>query len=216
MIPEDFLHYVWRTRSFDHRDLRTNKNQPVFIEKPGIWNHDQGPDFSDARVKIDDVVFHGHVEIHVQSEDWYRHRHHEDEKYNNTILHIAHTTNGKPVRRADGTVIPEIVLADRIPPSLLLQYNRLQLSQDEFPCSKLIHQVKPIVIRSWIDRMAVERIEQKAAVIQKRMDEANLDWEQLLWEELAAMMGGPVNKEVFREMAQRMPHRILRNYVSDT
>ncbi|MCB0847955.1 MAG: DUF2851 family protein, partial [Bacteroidetes bacterium] len=56
MIPEDFLHYVWRTRSFDHRDLRTNKNQPVFIEKPGIWNHDQGPDFSDARVKIDDVV----------------------------------------------------------------------------------------------------------------------------------------------------------------
>ncbi|MEZ4851634.1 MAG: DUF2851 family protein [Bacteroidia bacterium] len=215
MIPEDFLHYVWRTRSFDHRDLRTNKNQPVFIEKPGIWNHDQGPDFSDARVKIDDVVFHGHVEIHIQSEDWYRHRHHEDEKYNNTILHIAHTTNGKPVRRADGTVIPEIVLADRIPPSLLLQYNRLQLSQDEFPCSKLIHQVKPIVIRSWIDRMAVERIEQKAAVIQKRMDEANLDWEQLLWEELAAMMGGPVNKEVFREMAQRMPHRILRNYVDE-
>jgi hypothetical protein len=215
MIPEAFLHYVWRTRSFDHRHLQTDQQQPVSIEKPGTWNHNQGPDFSDAKIKINGVAFHGHVEIHVRSEDWYHHRHHLDEKYNNTILHIVHTTNGKPVRRADGTVIPEVVLAGRIPPNLQQNYDRINLSQDEFPCAGTIKKVKPIYIRSWVERMAVERIEEKAGIIQQRMDEAQLDWEQLIWEELAAMMGGPVNKEVFREMAQRMPHRILRNYTDN-
>ena len=212
MIPEAFLHYVWRTRNFEHRNLQTTNGEPVFIEKPGILNHDQGPDFSAATIRIGEMKFHGHVELHIHTQDWYRHRHQNDIGYNKTILHVVHTTNGKPVKRADETIIPEIVLADRIPNHLLEEYYRLQLSVDPLPCSKLIQNVKPIYIQNWVERMAIERIEEKANTIHQRMNEENLDWEQLIWEELAAMMGGPVNKEVFREMAQRMPYRILRNY----
>ena len=214
MLPESFLHFVWRTKSFDHSNLRTTGNLPVKIIKPGIWNHNQGPDFSQATIKIGKVEWHGHVEIHVQTDDWYRHKHESDTHYNNTVLHVVHESSGNSVVRQDGTTIPEVVLADRIAPRLVEDYYRLQLSQERIPCAGSIGSVPALHIYHWIERLAIERIEQKANAIHTRMDKDLNDWPQVLWEELAAVMGGPVNSEAFREMAAVMPLKILRNYLS--
>jgi len=60
--------------------------------------------------------------------------------------------------------------------------------------------------------MTVERVEKKAKAVDKRLQETIQDWEQVLWEEFAAIMGGPANKEAFREMAIRMPWKVLKKY----
>ena len=113
-LPEDFLHFVWRTLNFDLKDLRTQEGDAIQILRPGRHNHGQGPDFLEASVRIGTVIWHGQVEIHTQGEDWFRHKHQDDAHYNATILHIVLNPGKRPALRQDGSPIPELVLKGRI------------------------------------------------------------------------------------------------------
>lgn len=214
-ISEDFIHYVWRTLNFNQKDLYTKDGQKIEIIQVGRQNHDQGPDFLNACIRIGDIEWHGQVELHLRSQDWYRHKHHEDEYYNNTILHVVLEQGDRKITREDGTNIPEISLSGRIQPDLLKRYDKLRLAQDTIPCAFAIHQLSEIHISSWVDRLAIERMEQKAAQMQENLSITTQDWEQILWEELAAMIGGPVNQDAMRETARRIPVKILKKYKTD-
>ena len=41
----------------------------------------------DAEIFIEGVRLCGDVEIHLNSEDWYHHRHHQDPRYNNVEIY---------------------------------------------------------------------------------------------------------------------------------
>ncbi|MDX2247422.1 MAG: DUF2851 family protein [Bacteroidia bacterium] len=215
MIPESFLHYVWRTRNFDTNDLQTTDGLPVVILQPGVWNHDQGPDFFQALIRVGEIEWSGQVEIHVHSKEWYLHGHDHDPLYNNTILHIVLHTQGEPVRREDGTTIPEVVLEGRIAEDLLQRYYRFSTSQEQIPCAPLIGGVAEIYKINWIERLAVERVSEKAHKITARFPSQNMDWTQALWEELMVVMGGPVNKETFRWIAEIVPWKIMQFYTGN-
>ncbi|MEM6800223.1 MAG: DUF2851 family protein [Bacteroidota bacterium] len=209
-LPEDFLHYIWNTCNFDLHDLRTLGGERVYIRETGKWNHDQGPDFFNARLQIDGMEWHGQVELHVHAEDWYKHKHHFDKAYNNTILHVVLHSNGKPIFREDGSPVPELVLGERIDPDLLKRYHKLLLSEESIPCEKHLAQLSTPLIQSALELASSERLSQKAARFRASLEVHIQDWEQVLWEELLSMMGGTVNREVFRDLAQRLPLRLLR------
>lgn len=209
-LPEDFLHHIWRTCNFDLRELKTLGGAPVYIRNPGVWNHNQGPDFLDARLSIDGMEWYGQIELHVHSQDWYKHGHHLDKAYNNTILHVVLHSKGKPIFRQDGTAIPELILQERIRPILLNRYKQLQLEEASIPCQDQVQKVSPSTIQQTLSSAALERIQQKVYTMQENLSKKVQDWEQVLWEESLRIMGGPVNGEVFRELAQRLPIRTFR------
>ncbi len=64
-------------------------NLVIEIISTGLWNHEAGPDFRDARLKIDNHVLTGDVEIHSRASDWFRHNHEPNPAYFNVILHVA-------------------------------------------------------------------------------------------------------------------------------
>lgn len=208
-FPESFLHFIWQYKHFDLTGLKTIEGDPVTILDSGILNHDQGPDFLHARIQIGKLRFHGHVEIHLDSQDWYTHRHQVDPTYNPTILHVVGQSRGKAIFRADGHGIPELSLEDRIDPDLIHSYHSMQLAQEQLPCSFGIQSVKSVTRNHWIERMAVERIMLKAQKMTQRLKLKREDWNQILWEEIAAMVGGKVNQEAFRELAIHIPYSIL-------
>lgn len=212
--PEYLLHYVWHTLNFEHQHLETVCGKTVHIQYQGRWNRDQGPDFLEANLQIGGLQWHGNVEMHLHSRDWYRHTHQTDPHYNSTILHVVLESDGAPVIRQDGTEIPELVLQGRIDPQVLHTYDQLQLSQDQIPCQALIGRVRQIHIYSWIERLAIARIQEKAEAIRQRLEIQVQDWEQVVWEEIAAMMGGPVNQEAFRFIARQVPFSVLKKYHS--
>ncbi len=212
-LPEDFLHYVWRSRYYDGSRLRTQAGQPVQVLHPGRWNHDQGPDFWEARLRIGGLAWHGQVELHLHSRDWYRHGHETDPLYNNVVLHVVLESDGRAVQRQDGSCIPEVVLGPHIPPALLDRYQALRLAETQVPCAALLAEVGALPRRMWVERMAIERIEAKAEAMKARLTTRVQDWEQVLWEEIAAMMGGPVNQTEFRRLAQGTPWTMLRRYL---
>ena len=209
-LPEDFLHYIWKSCNFNLQQLKSLGGEKIFIRNPGKWNRNQGPDFLDAHLSIDGMEWHGHVELHVNSQDWYKHGHHQDKHYNNTILHVALLSQGKQIFREDGSPIPELVLKGRISPKLLNAYQELQLKQEKIPCrGHTIHSKQALISKS-LETVAVERIIAKAMDMQQALQSQIQDWEEVIWKEMMGILGGPVNKEAFRELAHRMPIRILR------
>ena len=211
-FPEAFLHYIWESKYFDLRNLKTEDQTPVHIFHSGHLNPNQGPDFLKTHLRIGNLEWWGNVEIHVQSEEWYTHKHHQDPHYDNTILHVVFQSSGKPILRSDGTQIPELVLKDRIFEEVWQRYEDLCWKKANIPCTGLTKDLPEVVKNSWLDRLAVERILAKSTTIRKRLIETQHNWEQVLWENFAGMMGGPINKPAFTHLAQHLPFRVLKRY----
>ena len=84
---EQLIHYVWKHKLFPLTELKTTDGQEVEVIDSGLHNHNAGPDFFNAKVKIGGTLWVGNVEIHDRASDWFLHRHDRDPNYNNVILH---------------------------------------------------------------------------------------------------------------------------------
>ena len=89
MAEEGFIQFIWKHRLYKGQSLYTSCGQKLEILNPGVENPHGGPDFLNARIRIDRLLWAGNVEIHRRASDWYRHRHHLDPAYNNVILHVV-------------------------------------------------------------------------------------------------------------------------------
>lgn len=79
-MKEDLLHFIWQYCHFDIKNLVTTKGLPITIHGVGRHNTNAGPDFKYASTRIGEVQWHGDVEMHLKSSDWYKHKHHLDRK----------------------------------------------------------------------------------------------------------------------------------------
>ena len=70
---EKLLHYVWKHRILPLGSLSTTDGRRVEVIDPGMHNHDGGPDFFNAKVLVEGILWAGNVEIHLRSSDWFRH-----------------------------------------------------------------------------------------------------------------------------------------------
>ena len=76
---ESLLHYVWKHRLLPASGLTTTDGQQVEIIDPGLYNRrNSGPDFFNAKVKIDGMLWVGNIEIHKKASDWFAHGHQLD------------------------------------------------------------------------------------------------------------------------------------------
>ncbi|MEL6674997.1 MAG: DUF2851 family protein [Bacteroidota bacterium] len=214
-LPEDFLHVIWREQYFNQEHLLTRTGEQVRILHPGIHNLNQGPDFLNAQIEIDGMQWQGQVEIHWRSEEWYQHSHHTDPHYNPTILHVVYQGGKKPIFREDHTNVLEMELKGRIDPELVKRYQALKLAQTRIPCEGFWPDLQISWYHDWWEELGQERLRAKASAMRARLAEVQYDWEQVLWEALLKMMGGPVNKAVFGDLAARLPYRIVRKAGKD-
>ena len=215
-MKEQFLHFVWQTLNFDFRNLKTQNGEKVEIVHPGQLNHNQGPDFLDAKIRMGSLELSGAVEIHLKSGDWFAHKHQFDAHYNTVILHVVFISEGLVVQREDGTAIAEISLIGLISEGLQHRYQALSQSLEEIACSRHLPYLEPYPKDAWLSRMGVERLETKTSQLSRRLKSNHKDWEQILLEELASAFGGPVNGPAFREIVKAAGNNLLRKYNHST
>ena len=84
---EDLLHYCWKYRLYQQDNLKTSDGQTVEVISTGTHNTDAGPDFFNAKIKIDGTLWVGNVEIHNKASDWKLHHHDSDKAYDTVVLH---------------------------------------------------------------------------------------------------------------------------------
>jgi len=209
-MKEDFLHYVWKLQLLNPEILLSSINEPVIILKQGQHNSNEGPDFFNAKIKIGSQLWAGNVEIHVKSSDWYVHHHETDPNYDSVILHVV-WENDAEIFRADNTPIPTLVLKDYMATSVLNNYrNLLNKSEKWINCEKHIAEVDGFILNNWLERLFIERLEQKAFLMTSLLKETANDWEAVLFVLLAKNFGLKVNGEAFLNMAKSVDFNVVR------
>ena len=60
---EKLLHYIWKYKLFPLKPLQTTDGQTVEVIDPGTLNRNAGPDFFNAKIKLDGTTWVGNIEI---------------------------------------------------------------------------------------------------------------------------------------------------------
>ncbi len=208
-MQEDFLHYIWKHKAFDTKDLKTVNGESVSIKKLGEHNHNAGPDFFNAQLSIDSQVWAGNVEIHIKSSDWYVHNHEVDKAYDNVILHVVweHDTE---IFRKNNSEIPTLELKHYVNKSLLGNYQKLMQSKSWINCESNFSEVDDFLLNNWLDRLYIERLEEKSEAIEQLLEQSSNDWEAVLFKMLLKNFGLKVNGESFSSLASSFDFSVVR------
>lgn len=207
-MQEDFLHFCWKFRKFASPHLTTTDGETVTIIHPGQHNHDAGPDFAQARVKIGDLIWAGDLEIHTYSRFWHQHEHHKDPAYNNVILHVVYRDD-KPVYKENGQRMPTVELAPHIDLELVQRYEALIAHKSWVPCAAQLKSVDAVVWTTWLERLAIERMEQRVQELETVLQWTNNNWEEAFYIRLMRYMGMKVNATPFEQVAKSLPLKLL-------
>lgn len=208
-MKEDFLHYVWKFQKFSKDGLRTAHGEKLEIIRPGLHNHNAGPDFFNGLVSIDGQLWAGNIEIHTQSSHWYLHAHESDNAYDNVVLHIV-WEHDIEVYGINENPIPTLELKGRIDHKLLSKYKQLFSKVNRWiPCEREFASVDSFVLKNWIDRLYVERLENKSEIILNELTKTNNHWESLLFAMLCKNFGLKVNGESFYSIAKSIDFIVI-------
>lgn len=210
-MQEDFLHYIWKFKKFDFLKAKTASGKNVEIYDVGTHNQQQsGPDFFNAKLKIDEQLWAGNVEIHLNSSDWYVHQHEEDKNYDNVILHVV-WQHDVEVFRKDNTAIPCLVLSGLVKPSAIKNYqNLLESNYAWINCENEFKNFPDFIFNNWLERLFIERLEQKSILVNQLLQESTQDWEAVLFQLLAKNLGLNKNGDAFLQMAKSIPFSVIR------
>jgi len=207
-MKERLLQYIWQFQYFNKNELTTANNEPLQIINAGSFNSNQGPDFLSAKLKISNTTWAGNIEVHINSSDWNLHKHSADNNYNNIVLHVV-WVHDKEINDVHGNALPTLELQSRVSKLLLSRYEELMMASLFIPCQKQIRLVNELTLSNWKQRLLVERLQKKSAVIFQFLTENNWHWEETFWWMLAKNFGIQVNSNAFEKVARSIPINLL-------
>ena len=199
---ENLLHYVWQHKLFPLKPLTTVQGKSVEVIDSGLHNTNSGPDFFNAKVRIDGTLWVGNVEIHEQASDWFRHKHEQDPAYENVILHVVgHSDMEIPTKHGD--TLPQLQLP--IPENVQTNYLELFAEEAFPPCYRVIPDIPTFTVHSWMSALTTERLEDKTRRIEQWLQRTENDWERTFFITLARNFGFGTNSDAFEEWATHIP-----------
>ncbi|MBO0951639.1 DUF2851 family protein [Fibrella sp. HMF5405] len=210
-MDEEFLYFIWQFQYVTTGTLTTTDGEAVEVLHPGFRNHNAGPDFLNARLRIAGVEWVGTVEAHVKTSDWLIHRHQGDHAYDNVILHIV-WQHDRPVPRPDGTNLPTLELAPLTSGTLLTKYQALTAGTDAIPCAGQFRMVKPLRQTAMLDTALMQRLERKADVVMAIYEASGQDWEETAYRLMATYLGSKVNAQLMEQLARTVPLKTLQKH----
>ncbi|HRH60239.1 MAG TPA: DUF2851 family protein, partial [Chitinophagaceae bacterium] len=207
-MNEKLLQFIWQFQYFNRTSLATVDGAALQIIHPGNANSNQGPDFLEAKIKIDNTTLIGNIELHVKASDWYLHQHVNDDNYKNIILHVV-WLHDKPVANTAGNIIPALELQPLVPKILLQHYTQLMQAKGFVPCENYLPVLSHIGWLAWKERLVAERLQKKAQTVLEKLALCNHHWEEVFWWLLAGNFGIKVNADLFEDIARSIPVNIL-------
>ncbi|WP_272150198.1 DUF2851 family protein [Tenacibaculum aiptasiae] len=208
-MKEEFLHFLWQYKLFNITNLKSVHNESIQIVKSGMHNKNSGPDFLNAQLKINHQLWIGNVEIHINSSDWYAHKHEEDENYDAVILHIVWNHDAE-VFMKNNLPLPTLELKELVHENVMKNYEQLFSKQLQWiSCENQIVDIDSFLIKNWLERLYFERLENKSILIKELLANSKNDFEAVLFQLLAKNFGLKVNGDAFLQLAKSFDFSIL-------
>ena len=120
-MKENLLHFIWKHKMFSTNYLFSTTGETIDVISVGSANFNAGPDFLNAKVSIGEQRWAGNIEIHINSSDWYVHRHESDDNYESIILHVV-WEHDVEIFNSSNQRIPTLELKKFIAPKVLSNY----------------------------------------------------------------------------------------------
>jgi hypothetical protein len=209
-MKEYQLQLIWEQQDFPKHPLFTTCGKPLVVFTQGKLNKDQGPDFSLARIMIDQHEWVGHVELHVRTSDWYLHGHHHDSKYRNVILHVVWIHDSSIFDHAPVLELSSIIGISPKSDSILMPF-----AKSKIRCSGLTTSPPSQNVYSWLSMLGNKRIEHKANQVLECLDLYKGDWDSATWLLMVKGFGYRVNADSFYALARSIPFYLVRTYKYD-
>ena len=209
-MQEAFLQFLWRYQKFSTPQLTTANGDSLRVLQPGVWNEAEGPDFKNAKIRLGEVMWTGHVEVHLKSSDWWHHQHHRDPNYDAVILHVV-WDHDRLIFSPSGTPIPTLILSEFVARRWMDNYRqRFSATHPWIPCAASLQYFPEEKWGGWKDRLLIERLNAKTDWIYSQLSNTQNDWEAVLFRQLAQSFGLHANGAAFAEIARQIPMAVLR------
>ena len=168
----------------------------------GDYNaNDSGPDFLNAKIEIDGIIWSGNVEIHVKSKDWYAHNHHFDNAYDSVILHVVYQHNGDV--KIGESILPVLELDDFIDMNHFRRFEQLLKAKKTILCGSSLSEFPAVYFVEMQERALVQRLSRKTKNLFQMVH--SIDPQNVLYFLIARAMGTKVNQLPFEELTHRLP-----------
>lgn len=207
-MNEHYLHFLWKNKRLPFHKIKTTEGETVEFLHVGDYNEfESGPDFSMAKIRIDDLVWAGSIEIHVKSSDWYRHNHHLDKAYNNVILHVVYVCDKKVV--VQGRTLPVIELMPHIDVDHFFKFNKIKVNRNtDFPCKTLFDEKYHLDLEKMKSQAIHDRLTRKTSEEQFSCFKSE---ESLFLNLTANAFGASVNGQPFEQLLNSFSLEELKN-----
>jgi len=186
------------------RRFYTEANIPLIIRSAGFWNHESGPDFKNAAIKLGDRKFKGDIELHMRASDWFAHQHQHDKAYSNVILHVVCENDLSQAKR------------ELLPPMLVLKQAIEEAKELKGKCSEALYDMEVDDARKLFLKAGAHRFKEKSKrFLRQILIEGT---EQSFWRFLFEAAGYKQNSSAFKLLFKRFlsyPENIRRNDFED-
>ena len=204
---EALLHYAWENKLYVSGSFTTTDGIPFEIIDPGIRNAHAGPDFFNAKIKLDDKIWVGNIEIHTKSSNWYKHCHEKDKAYNSVILHVVESVDNAEIKDESGRLIPQWIM--KLHPFVKENYDFLLNNNSPIPCLGRITEINEVYLTDWKSALLTERLERKANTILQLLDIYKDDWNEVFYICLARNFGFGINNDAFERLSKSLPLKYI-------
>ena len=207
-MDEKLLQYIWKYRLFNSCSLQTIEGESIDIVSIGEENGNSGPDFLRAKIRIAHTLWVGSVELHIKSSDWNKHKHSQDEAYNNVVLHVVYQYD-VPIYDKNAVAVPTLELKNLINTSLITEYRQYMESTHTIVCQNRFAEVDSFRCFAWLDRLMLDRLEKRTQHIEKELKSNVFHKEEVFYHIVAKAFGFKTNAEPMLMVAKSLNLNIL-------
>ncbi len=209
-VSEKIIQAIWNFLFIRVDEMKTTTGIPIRILDQGTWNHDEGPDFRNAKIQIGDNVLSGDVEIHLKTSHWDQHHHSGNPHYKNVILHAV-LENDRIAPH-----LPTVELRHILNGTLAQIAAKLNaLTNPDYFCHDQIQEVPASKVHDWILMNGVMRLENKVDKYRTTVKNDNLDWNEILYRGLMDALGYSKNRKPFGQLAEKVPYAFLKQLAAE-
>lgn len=185
------IKFLWEKRLIPANGLKTLKGEDMHIIDYGKGTDEESGIVHDAKIEVGGIVWGGNVHFGYDTKN--------SDSHNNVILCIETGDNTQASRQAEHS--PNSLRLDYPKEFIKELHDVIELHKRRFACGGTIGSMSSINLHNTLSRLLAERLEEKAANIEKTFVACNQNWEETLFRNFIRSFGFGIQSKEFEEFA---------------
>ena len=196
------IYYVWQHRLLKRKELYTTDGKKAEIIDYGSWD-EECRIVRNAKVRIGNKMLSGNILLECNNKEMKGEN--MKGKGDNIILKVTLNGNDNAGYELDSTNRLLLKCDD----SLIEEYDAMEKRERRLYCYEVMTELEDVVLHSLMSRLLMERIEEKAANIEKVFKASDCKWDDTLFRIITRSFGFGIQGNIFEEWASMLDMKAL-------